>query len=359
MITKIDIRGYKSIREQSVSLKSLNILIGGNGVGKSNFISIFSLVRAIYEQNLADYVIRKGGADSFLHFGKKNTQEIFFDFHFGNETKETNRFIVTLANNQDSLYIKSIDTAFKSYKWHYQNYEKSITESQFKHTHHGQAFYVNERLREFKVYHFHDTSDTSPMKGFSNIDDDIFLKKDGSNIAAFLYHLKHTFPKNFIRIEKTIKSIAPFFDSFILEPSGRNENQIKLRWQEVGSYDAYFDAYSLSDGTLRFISLATLLMQPEPPKTIIIDEPELGLHPVAINKLASLMRKVTDKTQLIVSTQSINLIDNFEPNDIIVADREKNETVFHRLDNENLNSWLEDYSLGDVWGKNVFGGQPL
>ena len=359
MITRIEIKGYKSIKEQDVSLTPLNILIGGNGVGKSNFISIFSLVRTVYEQNLADYVIRKGGADSFLYFGKKNTQEIFFDFYFGNETKSKNRFILTLANRQDSLYIKSIDTAFKTSYWHFQNHEQSVAESDFKNNFRGQAYYVNDRFKEFEVYHFHDTSDDSPMKGFSNIDDDIFLKKDGSNIASFLYFLKNRHPKHFTRIEKTIKSIAPFFDGFILEPSGRNENQIKLKWKEVGSYDAYFDAYNLSDGTLRFICLATLLMQPKPPKTIIIDEPELGLHPVAINKLASLMRKVAGKTQLIVSTQSINLIDNFEPNDIIVADRKNNETVFNRLNNEELDSWLEDYSLGDVWGKNVFGGQPF
>lgn len=359
MITRLDIKGYKSIKQQQVDLRPINVFIGGNGVGKSNFISIFSLVRAIYEGNLADYIIRKGGANSILYFGQKETQEIDFDFYFGSRNKHTNRFLVTLSSSQDSLFIKSIDTAFYSYKWHYTRYEENIKESNFKNINYGQAFWVNDRLKEFEVYHFHDTGDNSPMKGYSNIDDNRILKKNGSNIAAFLFYLKIKHNKHYLRIEKTISSIAPFFESFILEPSNRNENLIKLEWKEKGNYNSYFDAYNLSDGTLRFICLATLLMQPEPPKTIIIDEPELGLHPVAINKFAGLVRKISEKCQLIISTQSINLVDNFEPEDIIVADRADSQTVFHRLENENLKSWLEDYSLGDVWGKNVFGGQPF
>jgi predicted ATPase len=359
MITRLDIKGFKSIKEQKVDLKPINIFIGGNGVGKSNFISIFSFVRAIYEANLSDYIIKKGGANSILYFGVNETQEIYLDFYFGKNDKHTNRFIVNLANSQDSLFIKSTDTAFFNYKWHYNHYEDNVKESNFKNINQGQAFWVNDRLKEFEVYHFHDTGDNSPMKGYSNVDDNRILRKNGSNIASFLFYLKERHNKHFLRIEKTISSIAPFFESFVLEPSNRNENLIKLEWKEKGNYNSYFDAYNLSDGTLRFICLATLLMQPVPPKTIIIDEPELGLHPVAINKFSGLVRKISEKSQLIISTQSINLIDNFEPKDIIVADRENSQTVFHRLENENLKSWLQDYSLGDVWGKNVFGGQPF
>ncbi len=359
MITKLDIKGYKSIKEQEVHLRSINILIGGNGVGKSNFISIFSLVRSIYEGNLSEYIIRKGGANSFLHFGKKYTQEISFDFYFGSENGDTNRFMVYLSNNQDSLFIKSIDTAFYNGRWHYKQYERNITESNFKNINTGQAFWVNDRLKEFEVYHFHDTGDDSPMKGYSNVDDNRFLRKDGSNIASFLFYLKESYPKHYTRIEKTITSVAPFFEKFNLEPSNRNNNLIKLEWKERGNFDSYFDAYNLSDGTLRFICLATLLMQPHPPKTIIIDEPELGLHPVAINKFAGLTRKVSEISQLIISTQSVNLVDNFEPKDIIVSDRKDNQTIFNRLSNMELKDWLKDYSLGEVWGKNIFGGQPF
>jgi predicted ATPase len=359
MIARIDISGYKSIQELSIELKPINILIGSNGVGKSNFISIFSLIKNMYNKNLQNFVQKKGGADSFLHFGKKNTNQIDIDFYFG-EIGESpiNRFMVCLENAQDSLIIKSINTSFKSYSWHTKEFEKNVKESEFILNNSGQAYYVNQRLKEFDVYHFHDTGDASPMKGKSNIDDNLKLKNDGSNIAAFLFYLKERHNKYFLRIESTVQSIAPFFEKFDLQPSRLNENIIQLEWKEKGFPDTYFNAYHLSDGTLRFICLATLLMQPNPPKTIIIDEPELGLHPVAINKLASLIRKLSKTSQVIVSTQSINFIDNFSPEEIIVVDRKDNTSVFKHLDSESLMDWLEEFTLGDLWGKNMIGGQP-
>lgn len=361
MIKKIVIEGYKSIKEQSVELFPINILIGGNGIGKSNFISIFTLVRHLYEQNLQNYILSKGGADSLLYMGKKETEHISFDLFFADRDKDAhNRFIVNLKEAQDTLFIERIDTAFKSGStWHKQLHETDRKESSFKDDHTGQAFYVNSLLREFEVYHFHDTGDRSPMKGKCNIDDNMTLKNNGSNIAAFLYYLKEKYPKHFIRIEKTVASVSPFFERFNLMPNRLNEHMIQLEWKQKGVIDSYFNAYQLSDGTLRFICLATLLLQPQLPKTIIIDEPELGLHPVAINKLSALIKKASNEAQIIVSTQSVNLVDNFEPEDIIVVDRKDNATIFNRLDSQELTNWLEDYSLGEIWEKNVIGGQPL
>lgn len=359
MITRIKIEGYKSIRSQELELKPVNILLGGNGVGKSNFISVFSLIRNIYNQNLQNYVRAKGGADTFLHFGKKNTEKIHIDLTFGSISKETNKYIVHLRESHDSLFISSTKTAFLPVSiWHYRDIENNQPESSLKDINDGQAYYLNRWLKEFDVYHFHDTGDKSPMKGTSNINDNRYLKNDGSNIAAFLYFLHQKHHKHFTRIEKTIQSVAPFFDRFVLEPSKLNEELIRLEWREKGAPETYFNAYHLSDGTLRFACLATLLLQPEPPQTIIIDEPELGLHPVAINKLASLVRNVSDKTQVIISTQSTNLIDNFGPEDVIVTDRTNEGSVFRRLNPADLDSWLQDYTLGDLWGKNIFGAQP-
>lgn len=359
MITKVEAKGFKSIKRMDLELRPINILLGANGVGKSNFISLFSLIRAIYDKNLQNYIQKKGGADSFLHFGKKNTNEIGIKFYFKTPDGDENQFTTLLEVSQNHLFIKSIQTAFKPIQnWHFKEYETNVLESAFSQMTEGQAWFVNKRLVEFDVYHFHDTSDTSPIKTLNDIHDNRSLKRDGSNLAAFLYYLKVKEPTHFKRIELTVKSIAPFFENFILEPNRLNEQQIQLEWKEKGYPDNYFNAYHLSDGTLRFICLATLLMQPNPPQTIIIDEPELGLHPVAINKLASLIRKVAEKTQVILSTQSINLIDNFEPEDIIVTNRTEDGSVFRRLSSEELSSWLEEYTLGDLWGQNKFGAQP-
>lgn len=361
MIQKITIEGYKSIKEQTVELFPINILIGGNGIGKSNFISAFTLIHNLYERNLQNYVLTKGGSDSLLYMGKKETDHLSFDLFFAERGKDAhNRFIVNMKEAQDSLFIERIDTAYHNgVSWHKQLHEVNKQESSFKNDHTGQAFYVNSFLREFEVYHFHDTGNRSPMKGKCNMDDNVSLKNNGANIAAFLYYLKEKHPKHFTRIEKAVASVSPFFEGFCLMPNRLNEQLIQLEWKQKGAVDTYFNAYQLSDGTLRFICLATLLLQPDLPKTVIIDEPELGLHPVAVNKLAALIKKASREAQIIISTQSVNLVDNFEPEDIIVVDRKDNATVFNRLDSENLAHWLEDYSLGEIWEKNVIGGQPL
>ncbi len=147
-----------------------------------------------------------------------------------------------------------------------------------------------------------------------------------------------------------------------MEPSKLNEKEIELRWIEKGDEESNFSAYQLSDGTLRFIAISTVLLQPTPPSVIIIDEPELGLHPFAIAKLAGMIQLASSKAQLIVSTQSVSLIDYFEPEDIIAVDRnkEQKQSVFMRLNNENLKLWLEDYSLGDLWQRNIINSaQPF
>lgn len=359
MINEISIKGYKSIKELDLKLTPVNILLGANGVGKSNFISIFSLIRNIYNKNLQNYVQARGGANSLLHFGSKISSEIKVGVSFVNGINR-NQFYVTLANGQDSLFIKEVKTAYWNSGWYPKIFEQNVLESDFQNINKGQAFFVNDLLKEFDVYHFHDTSDTSPMKKQADVNDNRRLRKDGSNLASFLYYLQQKEEKSFKRIERMIQSIAPYFECFNLEPNRLNVEKIKLEWKEKGASDSYFNAYYLSDGTLRFICLATLLMQPNPPSTIIIDEPELGLHPVAINKLASMIRKASSRTQVIVSTQSTNLIDNFDPDDIIVTDRGLGEsgTTFRRLTKEELRGWLEEYTLGDLWGKNQFGAQP-
>ena len=139
-----------------------------------------------------------------------------------------------------------------------------------------------------------------------------------------------------------------------------NEDKIRLEWLHVGS-DAYFDASSLSDGSLRFIALATLLLQPESlrPPVVLLDEPELGLHPFAITLLASMLKHAAVDSQIIVATQSPVLLDHFEPEDVLVAERVNRATKLSRLDDDKLHAWLEDYSLGQLWEKNEFGGRPV
>ena len=189
--------------------------------------------------------------------------------------------------------------------------------------------------------------------------DNRFLRPDGSNLAAFLHFLRQRHESSYHLIRGTVRLVAPFLNDFVLEPMALNENKIRLEWRHKGS-DAYFDASSLSDGSLRFVALATLLLQPARlrPSVILLDEPELGLHPYAIATLASLVKQASVETQIVLATQSPLLLDHFQPEDVLVADRVSGGTKLNRLESAKLDAWLEEYSLGQLWEKNELGGRP-
>ena len=215
----------------------------------------------------------------------------------------------------------------------------------------------NAKIEEEKERIINDTGMKSPMRGPSAIGDYEILRSDASNIAAWLYRLKHTDMPSYQLIEATVKSVAPYFRKFHLEPDAINPNQIKLEWEEEDS-DRYLDGYSFSDGTIRFIALAALLLSEKRPDIILIDEPELGLHPAAMTKMAAMIRRASLKSQIILSTQSAAFVDEFDSEDIIVAERNEEGSVFHRLDATKLDSWFDNYSLGELWRKNILGGRP-
>ena len=213
-------------------------------------------------------------------------------------------------------------------------------------------------MEGFRKYHFHDTGTKSPFTQMSHIENDIYyLYEKGENLAAFLYNIQMVNPKVYQRIVSTIQSVAPYFSDFFFQPN--KENYIRLQWKDKFS-NVVYGVNDLSDGTIRFIALATLFMQPELPQTIIIDEPELGLHPAAISKLAGLIKSVASKQcQVILATQSTDLISHFEPEDIITVDRISGESVFRRLDSESLSVWLDEYTVDDLWKRNIItSGQP-
>lgn len=215
------------------------------------------------------------------------------------------------------------------------------------------------RKQNWRVYHFHDTGKGARVKQEHNISNNKMLLYDAANLAAFLYRLKNFFKPNYEEIVETIRLVAPYFDDFVLEPQEGNEEQIVLRWRQTGCEDV-FNASQLSDGTLRFICLTTLLLQPHElqPATIIVDEPELGLHPYAITIFSELVRQLSNEKQIIISTQSVELLNEFDVEDVIVVDRSDTGSEFRRLDPEQLKLWLDgDYTLGDLWKKNVLGGR--
>jgi predicted ATPase len=349
----IEIEGFKSIKSAKVPLSPINILIGANGSGKSNFIQFFEFLNQLYDRKLSEYVALRG-AEKILHKGSKITNKINAHISF---SQGTNRYALSLVKNDtnDAFIFKNETLWHDENSWNIAHYEK---ESRLKTTHVYRTSHIRDYLNGLKKYHFHDTGSNSPFNQMSHIDNDTsFLYEKGENLAAFLYSIRLEHPITYNLIVKIIQSIAPFFADFYLQPNVKGF--IRLQWQSKYS-TAPFGVTDLSDGTIRFMALVMLFMQPDPPKSIIIDEPELGLHPHAITKLAGMIQSVANKgTQVIVATQSADLVNHFEPNDIITVDQKEGETQFNRLAKEPLSLWLEDYMIGNLWQKNVIsGGQP-
>ncbi len=331
------------------------MLIGANGAGKSNFIGFFRLISRILDSQLQTTVGLAGGPDAIMHFGRKKTESLKAELYFGN-----NGYQFTLKPTQDNRMLFEHEALWwnmhgewRPHSGHFETY----VESQRGNT--GIYSYVVPAMRSWKIYHFHDTGISAQVKQIHNINDNDFLRDDARNLAAFLLRLKNHHEENYWRIVKTIRLAAPFFGDFHLRSTVDNSEKIQLEWTEQGQ-DEPFSASALSDGTLRFICLATVLLQPDEfmPKTILIDEPELGLHPFAITVLGGLMKSTSQEHQIIISTQSVELVNEFDAEDLIVVDKHGAASTFQRPDTSVLAEWLEEYSLGDLWKKNILGGRP-
>lgn len=349
MLDRIQIKGYKSIRDLNLALRPVNILISSNGVGKSNFISFFKLVNNIYERRLQSYTMRNR-AESLLYYGVKRTAGIY-----GCLSSSDSVYMFELSPRDDgSMFLAEERTESEGRDLFILSEEESIIRDSRLYVHK----WIQGIMESCNVYHFHDTSKGSPLRSAAKVNDNRILKEDGGNLPAYLYLMQQKYPKTLKRIETVIRSVMPYFERFDLEPQAL-DGSIELVWNDADAPDKYFSANDLSDGSIRFIALAALLLQPELPKIIIIDEPELGLHPVAVTQLAGMIQSAAARgCQIIVSTQSVNLINHFEAEDIITVDRQDGQSVFNRLSRDDLKNWIDEYTLGELWMKNIINGQP-
>ena len=365
-LKSLTVSGFKSIRDATVELGDVNVLIGANGAGKSNLLQFFLFLRRLAEGNLQIHVAKTGGANNLLHYGRKITSALSMELVFRqSEHLENGYSCVLFPTDTDTLVFAEEKVSFHDST----RYEKPMVsglynpggnESVLRKTADadGKVWHTLRALLSLQVYHFHDTSVSAKVKQYGDIHDNVELAADAGNLAAYLYLLRETSATNYRRIVETIRLVAPFFDDFVLRPLPKTD-LIRLSWRERGR-DTVFGAEALSDGTLRFICLATLLLQPADrlPDIIIIDEPELGLHPYALAVLAEMVHSVAGHCQVILSTQSAALISHFSPEEVIVVEREGGATVFERLDTNRLSQWLDEYTLGDLWQKNLVGGRP-
>lgn len=362
-LDRLTIRGFKSIRAlEDFPLGNLNVFIGGNGAGKSNLLEFFRLLRAVIDGRLNQYIAEGGGVSDFLFNGRKTTPQMEFETHFG---ERGYRFALKPGPLENILLTGEARfySGGKSGWWGLGDSPdgKSLLVAEAKGITSDSSYSrsVYETIASWQVYHFHDTSATAAMRHYEIVQDNRVLRFNAANSAPYLLRLRAEYPDAYGEILNAVRLAMPFFDDFLLDVTRFGESQkVNLSWRQKGS-DYPLQPYHLSDGSLRFICLVTALLQPNPPPTIVIDEPELGLHPYAIALLAELIQNAAQRTQLLVATQSPALIDQFSIEDIVVVNRKEGASTFERLQEADFNVWLESYSVGELWTKNVLSGGPV
>ncbi len=315
--------------------------------------------------NLQGFVAEQGGANALLHDGVRRTPQISASLQFETAQGDNEYDFRLIHIAGDALIFAEESCRYSAKAFKTQNKpiqlggghrESKLLEAQSAEASTKTITTIKYLLRQFVVYQFHDTSPTARLKLKAKIHDSYYLQHDAGNLAAFLLALRGSNSKHYRRIVETIRQVAPFFEDFVLDPE---YGSIILRWREFGS-DATFAAYQASDGLLRTFALITLLLQPEErlPALLVIDEPELGLHPFAINLVAGLIQAAAQTSQILISTQSPLFVDQFDTESIVVVERTGRSSSFERLDSEKYHEWLDAYSVGELWQKNVFGGRP-
>lgn len=356
----LSIRNFKSIRDQTLRLDPLNVFIGGNGSGKSNLLQVFRLLHEIANQNLAGYTAVAGGADSLLHFGRKASPTMSLRLELAEDERWREYDVALRGTASDDLIVGGEMVSSHQRDRYPHPFSHSTAseerESGLRDDRDPDAQAIAAVLESCRVYHLNDSTEHARVKT-NDIDDNRFLRERGENLAALLYWLQETRPEHMAAIRDTIRQIAPFFDRFRLEPRRLNPSEIRLEWLERGT-DTYFNASSLSDGTWRFICLAALHLQPTLPPLILLDEPELGLHPAAITLLAELLDSASTRTQILVATQSVTLVNQLEPRQVWTVERAGSESIFRHLSGADTAGWLEEFALGELWEKNVIGARP-
>ena len=371
-IESVRIAGFRSLADAHLSdLGGLTVLIGANGSGKSNIIRFYDMMSwMLRSHRLAEFIERQGGADDQLFQGSHSTPRVEAEIALRTDQgRNEYRFILTHAHPDRFIFTEEafrFSRAGWSTEASWQYLGSGHGEAQIVETaQHGYDASVNvttarvilNLLRDCAVYQFHDTSDRSVIKTSWDASDNYRLRSHGGNLAAVLLRLERIDFKRFDLICRHIARVLPVFDRFILEES---YDKVALRWKARGA-DKTFGAHLTSDGSLRFFALVTLLNLPLEmlPSVVLLDEPELGLHPAAISLVGGMIQNLAKERQVIVATQSPLLVDAVELDQIVVLDLADGATTLRQLDSDAYRTWLDEgYAPGDLWLKNLIGGRP-
>ncbi|RLK54648.1 AAA family ATPase [Actinokineospora cianjurensis] len=358
-LSEIEVEGFTSISHATVTLGRLNVFIGANGSGKSNFIRVLELLGRIADRELRLHVGVNGGASALLD---RVTPAHSIRVVLRGPNRSYTALLVPGANDELIFAEEVVESDGMAIPLGVGHTESGLpSRGRGARAPIGQSMFppfedTYDLVKGCRVFHFHDTSRDAPVKRLNPTADNLALRSDAGNLAAVLLAMRDGVDSTaYQRIVAVVRQVAPFFRDFVLHPEGND--RVRLRWQQVDT-DVVFSANQMSDGTLRFICLATLLLQPNLPHLVVLDEPELGLHPFAIVQLAGLLHQASNRAQVLLATQSVTLMNQFDLQDLIVVERDGGSSVFTRPDAQRLTAWLDEYSLGELWEKNLLGGRP-
>ena len=370
-LESVSVRGFRSLADVELSdLGDVTVLIGANGSGKSNVIRFFEMLSwMLRSQKLEQFVALQGGADDQLFLGNKVTPRMEADIRLATPDGE-NEYSFTLSYGAPDRFVFteerlrfSRDDTEDQAPW--QSVGSGHTEAKIHSAARGSLPDVNQTtarvirwlLQDCATFQFHDTSTRSSMKQRWDVSDNRSLRSDGGNLAAVLIRLQDDYPDRFEWVQENVRRVLPSFDHFVLE---EEHGRIFLRWRGTAS-DKTFGAHLTSDGSLRFFALVTLLNLPPQmlPSVALIDEPELGLHPAAVTLVGSMIDSLATQCQVIVATQSPQLVNCFGLDEIVVMELEDSRTVAYHKSRREYERWLdEDYATGELWQMNLLGGRP-
>lgn len=373
-LTRVKIEGFRSIKSAEIQFGDATILIGANGAGKSNLIGFLQMLSYMMSENLGLYVDERRGANSILHFGSSVTPRLVGELEFARD-QESSMFRFALLPAAGDRLIFTHEQVFFRRPGADEPFDALLDPGGMESAVPREAQVSSNptikkvcqvfrrRLTEVKVFHFHNTTSVSTIRGFQSMRENRALLAQGSNLAVMLHLLRSRFEGHYRRIVEELRHVLPDFNDFVLEPdASRGREQIELRWSNKFGGERTFGPEHLSDGSIRAAALLTLLLQPEEfkPGVIVIDEPELGLHPFAVSQVARLIAEAAMHRQIIISTQSSRLVSEFEPEQVVVVESKHGQSHFRHLSSEDLSSWLDEYGdLGTLFDMNVTGGAPL